>query len=249
MALQVAEESIPRYSDRFSPKKFTQHQRFACLVLKEFLRTDYRGVARMLAECGDLCLAIDLERLPHFSTLQQAATRLLQGTLRTARQQKQLTKRIEFAAFDASGFETHHTSRYFVRRRDKPKNAGKRRSPTSCRRFPKMAVLTDCQSHLVLAMHFERGPGPDITHLRQLLSKPLEPLSITTLAADAGYDAEWVHELLRQQYGVKTLIPAQIGRRPANGPTGRYRRWMFFHFFICITRAMVSDGKSKPYSV
>jgi hypothetical protein len=31
------------YSHRNSPKKFTQHQLFACLVLKNFLRTDYRG--------------------------------------------------------------------------------------------------------------------------------------------------------------------------------------------------------------
>jgi hypothetical protein len=31
------------YSHRNSPKKFTQHQLFACLVLKSFLRTDYRG--------------------------------------------------------------------------------------------------------------------------------------------------------------------------------------------------------------
>ncbi len=238
MALQVAEASIPRYAHRFSPKKFTQHQLFACLVLKDFLQADYRGVTTMLDECSDLRQAIDLQRVPHFSTLQQAAKRLLReplaekllrGTLDTAREQKQLANRIDLAAIDASGFETHHTSRYFVRRRNKPTNTGKRRPSTSCRRFPKMAVLADCRSHLVLAVHFERGPGPDITHLKTLLAKPLQQLRITTLAADAGYDAEWVHELLRRQYGLRVLIPAQIGRPTSKAPSGRYRCWMFFH--------------------
>ena len=37
VALVVARKALPAYAHRFSPKKFTQHQLFACLVLKEFL--------------------------------------------------------------------------------------------------------------------------------------------------------------------------------------------------------------------
>ena len=38
--LAVAAEAIPPYAHRFSPKSYTQHQIFACLVLKAFLKTD-----------------------------------------------------------------------------------------------------------------------------------------------------------------------------------------------------------------
>ena len=38
-----------RYSHKFSPKVYTQHQLFACLVLKEALRLDYRGIAKLLS--------------------------------------------------------------------------------------------------------------------------------------------------------------------------------------------------------
>ena len=45
-AYVTAQRALPAYAHRFSPKKFTQHQLFACLVLKEFLKTDYRGCGR-----------------------------------------------------------------------------------------------------------------------------------------------------------------------------------------------------------
>ena len=49
-ALAVAEVSLPAYSHRFSPKKFTLHQLFACLVLKDFYNLTYRGTVGLLAE-------------------------------------------------------------------------------------------------------------------------------------------------------------------------------------------------------
>jgi len=44
-AVAIARQSLPEYAHRYSPKKITQHQLFACLVLKKFLWTDYRGLA------------------------------------------------------------------------------------------------------------------------------------------------------------------------------------------------------------
>ena len=53
-ALDVGKEALPDYSHRFSPKVFTQAQLFACLVLKEFFRTDYRGIVAILADMPNL---------------------------------------------------------------------------------------------------------------------------------------------------------------------------------------------------
>lgn len=77
-ALAVARESsLPLYANQYSPKKFTQHQLFAILVLKEFLRCDYRKIAALLSDCPDLCSVIGLTVVPHYTTLQKAARRLL----------------------------------------------------------------------------------------------------------------------------------------------------------------------------
>src|SRR5262249_43279134 len=76
-ALAVATDTLAPYAHRYSPKKFTQPQLFACLVLKTFLKTDYRGVTAHLADHSDLRAALGLGAVPHFTTLQKASRRLL----------------------------------------------------------------------------------------------------------------------------------------------------------------------------
>ena len=78
VALAAGKDAFGDYSHKFSPHKFTQPQLFACLVLKEFERKDYRGVARLLADWSELRQALGLRSVPHFTTLQKASRRLLE---------------------------------------------------------------------------------------------------------------------------------------------------------------------------
>ena len=76
-ALAIARDALPAYTHEFSPRKFTQHQLFAILALKEFERCDYRKVAALLQDCPELRQAIGLREVPHFTTLQKASRRML----------------------------------------------------------------------------------------------------------------------------------------------------------------------------
>jgi hypothetical protein len=80
-ALRVARESLPPYSATHSPKLFTQHQLFAIAVLRQFFRTDFRGIAAILGDSVDLRDVLDLNRVPHFSTLFYAEQRLSRGAV------------------------------------------------------------------------------------------------------------------------------------------------------------------------
>ena len=80
-AFVISQESLPAYSSRFSRKDFTQAQLFAVLVLKQFFKTDYRGIVQMLEDFRDLREALELEKVPHFTTLQKAEARLLKKKL------------------------------------------------------------------------------------------------------------------------------------------------------------------------
>ena len=234
VALDVGQEALPRYSHLCSPKKFTQPQLFACLVLKQFFKTDYRGVTGILADTPSLCQAIGLKKVPHWTTLQKASRRilrqaavqkLLDATVARARprSRKKRRPRVKRAAVDSSGFEAHHISHYFVHRRAK---GGKRWQTTTYKRFPKLAVVCDCSNHMVLAAWAGRGPGADITHFEQIVRQADARVRMETLLADAGYDAEWVHVVGRDILDVRTIIPATIGRRSEKAPTGYYRRVM-----------------------
>lgn len=77
-ALSVAQDALPEYSSRFSKKTYTQHQLFALLALREFLKTDYRGLEQCLKDWSDLRNALGLSRVPDHSTLQKASQRLME---------------------------------------------------------------------------------------------------------------------------------------------------------------------------
>jgi hypothetical protein len=77
-ALEVARESIPACSCPTSRKDYTQHQLFAVLALKTFLKTDYRGVVAFLHDFPELRADLGLAKVPNFSTLSYAERRLLQ---------------------------------------------------------------------------------------------------------------------------------------------------------------------------
>jgi hypothetical protein len=102
----------------------------ACLVLKTFCKTDYRGIAQQLRDFSDLRRVLGLERVPDFTTLQKAsrrllrqphARRLLRGTVRRFFGRRR-SRRV---ALDSSGFDCGHASRYFIRRRVRQENPWK----------------------------------------------------------------------------------------------------------------------------
>lgn len=82
-ALEAAQQTLPPYSCSCSCKKYTQHQLFAILVLRQFFRTDYRGICRLLEDLSDLREVLGLKKVPHFSTLCYAEQRLLKKGLWT----------------------------------------------------------------------------------------------------------------------------------------------------------------------
>jgi hypothetical protein len=231
VAYDAACQALPAHRHKFSPKKFTQPQLLACLVLKEFLRLDYRGFVAHLADHPDLSHLIGLKAVPHYTTFQKAASRLLKAAparvlfdavLDRALRDKVRKRRVPLAAVDGTGMESRHVSRYYVKRRSK---TGTGTQETTYAKYPKVVLVTDCRTHLVLAAVPGRGPASDLVPFKAALRQAAGRARIGTLLADADFDGEWVHEHVRS-YGIRTLIPAERGRPSPKPPTGRWRRRM-----------------------
>lgn len=229
--------ALPAYSHKNSPKKFTQHQLFACLVLKDFYDLTYRATAAMLLDCSDLREAICLEKVPHFSTLEKAAkrllisasfNRLLSTTIERAKAYRLIKPRPKLAAIDTSGFESKHCSRYYAKRQKTSGKHGRKRKVVYTK-FPKLGLTVDTDSHLVLAARVGQGPFPDHGDFAPLLKDACRTAKPKAVAADAGFDSEAAHELARDELGVQSLINPTHGRPPSKEPTGRYRRQMKRH--------------------
>jgi hypothetical protein len=232
-ALATARRSLPAYAHRFSPKKFTQHQLFACLVLKNLLRTDYRGLVAHLQDHPTLVETLELKQVPHFTTLQKASRRLLQTAparrlLKTAVELHLGRKRrVPRAAIDSTGLECSAASGYFVRRRNRVGNPWK---TVVYHHYPKLGVVTGIDDHFIYAFQTRRGPRPDIDEFQPLLADAVQRIRISQLAADAGYDSESNHKFAREEHGIRTVIPPKHGRPTTKPATGRYRRLMQVRF-------------------
>jgi len=231
VALRIGQRSLPEYAHRFSPRKFTQPQLFACLVLKAFFKTDYRGISAILEDVPDLRDVIGLRTTPHFTTLQKAAGRLLcfasvrhllYETVRTALGNK---RTVPCVAIDSTGFELTHASRYYIWR---AKHIGAPHIHMTYRRFGKLHIICDTATHIIVGLLPCRGPTPDVHQLHAAMTRLIAPIRLHTLVADAGYDSESNHVFMRERLGIRSVIPPKHGRPAKHGtpPAGRWRRVM-----------------------
>ena len=233
MALRAARDSLPDHAKAKSPKKFTQPQLVASLVIKEFLQLDYRGIHLVLKEWSDLRNALGLRGTPHFTTLCAAAKRLLRkaqadaildAVLDLCRRAKILPKRSKQAAIDSTGLESRHVSAYFIKRRQS-------RCAHHRIRYPKLSAICDTANHLILGIVTDRGPRVDPVEAEPTLHEALRHQRFASLLGDAGYESEGFHSLCRDTLSIRSIIPTTDRGRPrsdgkARPVRGRYRRLM-----------------------
>jgi len=236
LALQVAQQVMPEHGHKFSPKTYTQPQLLACLLLKEFLKQDYRGIQDLLELSGGLCRALKLSQVPDHSTLwwfsqHKVTPELLQEalaqTVRVLERQAPPNEPPSGAdtradtgqvALDSTGLFLGQTSRYFAWRKSQHRPERQQRG------WLKWSGALWIEPQLLLAQHVRPGPSGDFSDLVPLAARASSVRSFQQLLADGGFDSEANHCFCRQQLGCDSLIPAHNRRgRAAQTP---YRREM-----------------------
>jgi hypothetical protein len=117
-------------------------------------------------------------------------------------------------------------SLYYVRRRN---GSLKHWLTVAYSRYAKLEAAFECRTHLMVGILVGRGPRPDTDRLIPLLDDTHRRVRLRDVLADAGYDSEPNHRYARETCGVRSFIPATIGRPTNKPPTGRYRRQMKQH--------------------
>jgi len=216
LSMLLSRRCMSRYSHIKSPHKFTQPQLVTCLVLRAYLKTTYRGVIEFLATAGQLRQAMGLDRLPHYSTLKKFADRpgvaeVIDAMLGQIAQVASADEDDTEIAIDSTGIETSSASTHYQSR------AGRRRS-----QYVKLSLAVICGSLLPAGLVVDWGPTNDKVQARALLDKTRRHVAPATLFADAGYDAEWVHEYCRDDWGVESWI--KPARHRTDGTFGGHYR-------------------------
>lgn len=242
--LEVARLSM-RFSGRYmqpfshpkSPHRFTQSQLMTCLILRAYLKTTYRGVIEVLETSEALRKCLGLERLPHYSTLKYFADRsdtlaIVDAILADVVRQvvAQSGEADEEVAIDSTGVESTSASAYFSTRR-----GGKRK------RYVKLSLCVTCGTMLPAGLVLSWGPCNDKAVARSLLEKTRTAIQPKTLFADAGYDAEWVHQYCRDDWAVTSWIPPAVHCQDGT-VNGKYRSKM-------TSRRLKRNGYGKRWIV
>ena len=248
-AYLLASRSLPSHSNKFSRKDFTLPQLFACLVVKEHLRRSYRGAEELLRDCGHWLADVGLRRAPDHNTLCRAAKfllrkcrvdRLLDAVARWAALARVLGLSRKPLAVDSTTYESRHVSRHYERRchetrrrmraKERAKTGRNSTRSDTVRGLPKLTVGVATRCHLVLSLRAGTGGGADQPHLEPVVLDAWRrvPNRSFKVAADAGYDSEDNHGILRADMGLRSLVPPETGRPRKDGgpPGGRWRRHM-----------------------
>jgi len=252
-AHRLASRIWPTYSDPSSRRDFTLPQLFACLVVREMLKLSYRKTEALLRDTPNWLSEIGMSRAPDHNTLWRAFGQLLMlrkvnsmlDLLANLFADEQLLVQLSNKplTIDSTCFERRHRSRHYdrvcrkMKLDDGQKYANRPVKPTpeevnrsrshKVRQLPKLALAVASGCHLILAARAHIGNGSDQPDFEPLLYHSWRRAPrVSTVVADAGYDSEQNHRIARLDMGVRSIIPARIGRPTTKQPLGRYRRLM-----------------------
>lgn len=225
LALKLGRQHLSSYGSVKSRHDFTQPQLMACLILKTYKKTTYRGIMDELECSAELREVLGMAKVPHWTTLQKFAGRsnvievaqtMLATVLQAAMESKTEVEPSLFvaAAMDSTGLETSSASAHFVSRRGRARQ-----------KYVKVSVAIVCGALLPASLVIDWGPTNDKVEAKALLDGAQRNLpGADVLYADAGYDAEWVHRQAHEDWGVATAIPAV--KHKEGPPGGMYRSQM-----------------------
>lgn len=216
LAARLARRHMADYSHKKSPRKFTQPQLFACLILRAHLGCTYRKCEELLTLMPAVREAIGLTEVPRFTTLQMFADRpeimaLIDGVLASIGRAV-CKARPQDAAIDGTGMEVTSASAHFVSR------AGRKRT-----RFVKLMLGVLCAAVIPVSLVVDWGPSHDMRQAWALREKLKGTCTPTWLWGDGAFDCERWHRANWDGWGVPSYAPT-IVRRADGRATGLYRQ-------------------------
>lgn len=224
------------------------------LVLRAYLQATYREVIEILSGHERLREKLGLrKKLPHWTTLHKFSEKkkVMEIALKMSEElgleavEKHSQKK---AAVDATGMETSTASAHYKAR------SGKER-----KKWVKISAAVGCFTILPMALSLGWGPSNDKKQVPEIIQKIESSKSpLKKMYFDAGYDAEWIHEDLREQKITSVIKPRKA---PAEKPRkGKYRaqmtenyltkhhyglRWHVESFWSALKRTMGANLRAK----
>jgi hypothetical protein len=186
---------IPPYLHKKSNHVYKVWQHLVLLVLRQYEHKSYRRFVEFLQEAFGVTEFLGLSTIPHYTTLQKAATRLTHGILIRILESFVISARIRkmFAGIDSTGLSHGQASYYYTKR------------ARLRRKFVKVSIVADMRWQIICGIkirHRHRHDGVDFV---PLLERAIKLVPVGTVVADRGYDSEQNH-ITTEDLGIPRTI-------------------------------------------
>jgi len=212
---------VPLYMHRKSNHIYTVWQHLILLALRQYEGKSYRRFVEWLHEAYYLRMFLQLDNVPHYTTLQKFAARM-SGTLlyKIISSFIMLTKiRRLFVGIDASGFKSSNASSYYTDR------TGIRK------KYIKLSIGAELREQIACSLKIRRSPKHDTVDFKPIMERASSIMPLSIVVADKGYDSEANHQLVREHLNALSIIPARYEDVPVWKTHGRYRKQMKRRFY------------------
>lgn len=207
---------VPLYLHNKSKHTFSVHQHIVLLVLRQYESKSYESMVEWLEVATEILIQLQLKTIPHFTTLQKAASRLSDILLHVAigRFIGIVSPGKIFAGVDATGFEDRHRTPYYSYR------CSLRHS------YTKLSAGSDMKTQIICVVIIQHHPvSHDIKHFPELFGQMTAVTQMWIMVLDKGYDSEPIHQMIHNENMV-SMIPTRNITALISRTRGKYRKQM-----------------------
>jgi hypothetical protein len=226
---------IKKHNSKFSNKIYDNYQHITLQCIRQY---EQKGYERFIKDLPDKSLFIEflkLKSIPHYTAMQKFAKRTKQTVLDLVLAMALARTGIKkiIGGVDGTGNKPNRASVYYVyrleyfKRKNKKKKRGRPKKKRKVRRFIKVFPFVELRTQIPIAVGFSRRSGNESPYFKPVAKKAMKcgkPFKEVPL--DMGYDAEYVHEFIREDMNALSIIPARNEKVPVWKTQGRYRKEM-----------------------
>lgn len=228
---------IKKYSSKFSNKIFDNYQLMTLLTLKQKFGSGYIAfIEEELIELPHITEFLELESIPHPDTLNKFATRIKQSVLELVLLKTTARTGVKKLVLgqDGTGFKSKKISHYYIfrieyfqRKNKKKRKRGRPRKKRHRKKYIYVQIMVELRTQMPLGVLITRKPADDYNKFEPVAKKVMKlGKDIKLVVLDKGYDAEKVHEFIREVMGALSIIPARNENVAIHRTSGRYRKEM-----------------------
>ncbi len=226
---------IKKYRSKYSNKIFDNYQLITLLTLKQKFGAGYVSfIDEELIELPHIVEYLQLKTIPHPNTLNKFATRIKQSILELVLLQTTARTGVKKLVLgqDGTGFKSKKISHYYIFRieyfqRKKKRKRGRPRKKSRRKKYIYVQIMVELRTQMPIAVLITRKPADDYNKFEPVAKKVIKlGKDIKLVVLDKGYDAEKVHEFIREVMNALSIIPARYENVAIHRTSGRYRKEM-----------------------